>query len=221
MVPPKFVPFNPTAKRTMAFVERITNTARGADDDSESKGDADNANDAGDEDRVKRWTVSKGSPQVILGLCYSSLTADERHAIDVQINLYAGRGYRTLGVARCREFASQHSVEGHDFEEKWEFLGLIPMFDPPRHDTKMTIERAIELGIEVKMVTGDHGAIGVDTARRLGMGSNILGTQIFQEVDTFGSDKPMQFNYTDMVEHGALILSFFPLSLTIPLPCCS
>ena len=229
---PKFVPFNPTAKRTMAFIEKIGNTPYGMDAGGEAKvaeasgagGDGGNAkgrgsiddsqSNADDDASVQRWTVSKGSPQVIVMLCYDSLTADERHAVDVQINLYAGRGYRTLGVARRREFAPPYGVSGGEVggqgedgeDEEWEFLGLIPMFDPPRHDTKVTIERAIELGIEVKMVTGDHGAIGVDTARRLGMGSNILGTHIFQEVHTFGSDAPTQFDYTDMVEHGAFRL---------------
>ena len=39
-------------------------------------------------------------------------------------------------------------------EARWEFLVLLPLFDPPRHDTKSTIEACIEKGISVKMVTG-------------------------------------------------------------------
>lgn len=52
--------------------------------------------------------------------------------------------YRTLGVMR------NESVEGSG----WVFQGLIPMSDPPRHDTRDTILDALEKGIKVKMITG-------------------------------------------------------------------
>jgi len=47
------------------------------------------------------------------------------------------------------------------------------LFDPPRHDSAETIRRALHLGVNVKMITGDQLAIGKETARRLGMGSNM------------------------------------------------
>ena len=52
-------------------------------------------------------------------------------------------------------------------------MGLLPLFDPPRHDSAETIRRALHLGVNVKMITGDQLAIGKETARRLGMGSNM------------------------------------------------
>lgn len=36
----------------------------------------------------------------------------------------------------------------------WEFVGLLPLFDPPRHDSAETIRRALDLGVSVKMITG-------------------------------------------------------------------
>jgi H+-transporting ATPase len=57
--------------------------------------------------------------------------------------------------------------------EPWEFLGLLPLFDPPRHDSAETIRRALDLGVNVKMITGDQLAIGKETGRRLGMGTNM------------------------------------------------
>lgn len=57
--------------------------------------------------------------------------------------------------------------------EPWEFVGLMPLFDPPRHDSAETIRRALNLGVNVKMITGDQLAIGKETARRLGMGTNM------------------------------------------------
>lgn len=221
---PKFVPFNPTAKRTMAYIEPVASTPFNSgdtkSDDAMNVPSTDDSNDTKKsvDDAVQalhRWTVSKGSPQVIVDLCFDSLTPDERQQVELQINLYASRGYRTLGVARKKGFAAPYGQGDFGSDDNmpinlgWEFLGLIPMFDPPRHDTKRTIERAVELGINVKMVTGDHGAIGIDTARRLGMGSNILGTHIFQEVDTFGGTRT-QFDYTDIVEHADGFAEVFP-----------
>lgn len=55
----------------------------------------------------------------------------------------------------------------------WQFIGLLPLFDPPRHDSAETIRRALHLGVNVKMITGDQLAIGKETGRRLGMGSNM------------------------------------------------
>jgi len=36
----------------------------------------------------------------------------------------------------------------------WEFVALLPLFDPPRHDSAETIRRALDLGVSVKMITG-------------------------------------------------------------------
>lgn len=55
----------------------------------------------------------------------------------------------------------------------WEFIGLLPLFDPPRHDSAETIRKALDLGVNVKMITGDQLAIGKETGRRLGMGTNM------------------------------------------------
>ncbi|CAN1190761.1 ATPase 9, plasma membrane-type [Linum perenne] len=55
----------------------------------------------------------------------------------------------------------------------WQFVGLLPLFDPPRHDSAETIRRALHLGVNVKMITGDQLAIGKETGRRLGMGTNM------------------------------------------------
>ena len=61
-------------------------------------------------------------------------------------------------------------------------VAVVPMFDPPRHDTKETIERCIEKGIMVKMVTGDQLLIGKETAKQLGMGQNFYTTEELMEV---------------------------------------
>lgn len=108
----------------------------------------------------KMFKVTKGAPQVILEL--SANAGQVRPDVDKAVNEFAARGFRSLGVARA------------DADGPWQFLGVLPLFDPPREDAKATIETARQMGVEVKMVTGDQLAIALETARKLGMGTNIL-----------------------------------------------
>jgi len=61
-----------------------------------------------------------------------------------------------------------------DKEGEWEFVGIIPLYDPPRVDSAETIRTAQNMGVQVKRVTGDHTAIAKGTARRINLGTNIL-----------------------------------------------
>jgi len=106
------------------------------------------------------FKVTKGAPQVILAL--SADAAQVKPAVEQAVNAFAARGFRSLGVARA------------DGEGEWRFLGVLPLFDPPRDDAKATIATAGTMGVKVKMVTGDALAIARETAKTLGMGANIL-----------------------------------------------
>jgi H+-transporting ATPase len=108
----------------------------------------------------KAFKVTKGAPQVILAL--SANSGEVKSAVDKAVNEFAARGFRSLGVARAED------------DGKWQFLGVLPLFDPPRNDAKATIANAQRMGIQVKMVTGDALAIAEETAKKLGMGANIL-----------------------------------------------
>ncbi|KAK7411620.1 hypothetical protein VNO78_03055 [Psophocarpus tetragonolobus] len=110
---------------------------------------------------------SKGAPEQIIELC--DLKGEALKKAHRVIDEFADRGLRSLGVARQTVSEKTKESEG----EAWEFLGLLPLFDPPRHDSAETIRRAIELGVNVKMITGDQLAIGKETGRRLGMGTNM------------------------------------------------
>uniref|UniRef100_A0A803MBZ1 Plasma membrane ATPase n=2 Tax=Chenopodium quinoa TaxID=63459 RepID=A0A803MBZ1_CHEQI len=111
--------------------------------------------------------VSKGAPEQIIELC--NLGHDARSKAHAIIDKFADRGLRSLGVARqAIPKKSKDSPGG-----PWKFVGLLPLFDPPRHDSAETIRRALSLGVNVKMITGDQLAIGKETGRRLGMGTNM------------------------------------------------
>lgn len=66
------------------------------------------------------------------------------------IDKFAERGLRSLAVARQEVPAGTKDSPGGP----WEFVGLLPLFDPPRHDSAETIRRALDLGVSVKMITG-------------------------------------------------------------------
>jgi H+-transporting ATPase len=111
------------------------------------------------------FKVTKGAPQVILALSANALQIQSQ--VDQVVDEFAHRGFRSLGVAHA------------DSHGQWQFLGVLPLFDPPREDSKSTINTAETMGIQVKMVTGDQIAIGKEIAGQLGLGANILDASMF------------------------------------------
>ncbi|KVH89776.1 Cation-transporting P-type ATPase [Cynara cardunculus var. scolymus] len=96
----------------------------------------------------KMHRVSKGAPEQILNLAKNKSEIENR--VHTVIDKFAERGLRSLGVARQEVPANSKDSPGGP----WEFVGLLPLFDPPRHDS-------------------DQLAIAKETGRRLGMGVNM------------------------------------------------
>ena len=117
-----------------------------------------------------RFRVSKGAPQIIAALCDHDSAAGQ---VDGVVEQFAGHGYRSLGVART------------DGDGGWRLMGVLALADPPRDDSAATITAARELGVDVKMVTGDQVAIGREIARQVGLGEQIVDAAI---VDSAASD---------------------------------
>ncbi|CBI20766.3 unnamed protein product, partial [Vitis vinifera] len=111
--------------------------------------------------------ASKGAPEQILNLC--NCKEDVRKKVHGVIDKFAERGLRSLAVARQEVPEKTKDAPG----APWQFVGLLSLFDPPRHDSAETIRRALNLGVNVKMITGDQLAIAKETGRRLGMGTNM------------------------------------------------
>ncbi|KAH0850106.1 hypothetical protein HID58_095775 [Brassica napus] len=108
-----------------------------------------------------------GHLQQVLSLCqHNNVIAQRVHAI---INRFAEKGLRSLAVAYQEVPERSSNSPGGP----WKFCGLLPLFDPPRHDSGETILRELNLGVCVKMITGDQLAIAKETGRRLGMGTNM------------------------------------------------
>jgi H+-transporting ATPase len=124
------------------------------------------------------FRVTKGAPQVILSLAGDAPLV--RDAVERAVNEFAARGFRSLGVARTDE------------KNRWRFLGVLPLFDPPREDSKATIATAMQMGVKVKMVTGDQIAIAKEMARQLGLGQNIVDASILDETKPLEAGKLVQ-----------------------------
>ncbi|KAJ1796045.1 hypothetical protein LPJ59_003989, partial [Coemansia sp. RSA 2399] len=148
-----FIPFNPVDKRTQATYRRHSDGT------------------------VHR--VTKGMSQVILELCTRDKTAETERQLHADVDEFAVRGLRALAVAE--ESVPSGDVEGEG--SGFRLIGLLPIFDPPRHDTKETIDRAITLGVHVKMITGDQLAIAKETGRELGMGDSMYNATILHKPD--------------------------------------
>jgi len=106
----------------------------------------------------ERYKCSKGAPHIILRLVTDAKGCDYHLAAKVEkdVHLLGSRGIRSIAVAKT------------DKDGIWRMLGLLTFLDPPRPDTKETIERARLFGVAVKMITGDHLLIAKETARVLG-----------------------------------------------------
>ena len=114
--------------------------------------------------------VSKGAPQVILALV---LNKDDISAkVDESVRRLASKGFRSLGVART------------NLQGIWEFVGIVSLYDPPGEDSKETIKIAKTMGVNIKMITGDHIDIAKEIARELNLGTDIRGaSQIIDRTD--------------------------------------
>jgi H+-transporting ATPase len=102
-----------------------------------------------------RFVAVKGAAQVLLGL--ARLSEEEARSVSQHVDDLAGKGYRTLAVGLRRG------------DSALDLLGLIPLYDPPREDSKQVIAEMKDHGIDVKMVTGDNTSIAREIGRLLGL----------------------------------------------------
>jgi plasma-membrane proton-efflux P-type ATPase len=111
------------------------------------------------EQNGQRFRVMKGAVRTIAETC--GLKPPEIDALEARVSDSAGKGYRTLAVARGAETRSP------------ELVGLVTLYDPPRPDAKQLITELRGLGVAVKMLTGDALPVAREIAQGVGL-PNIL-----------------------------------------------
>jgi H+-transporting ATPase len=116
--------------------------------------------------------VTKGAPQVVLAL--SANAGSVKAAADKAVNDFAARGFRSLGVARA------------DGDGNGSFSACCPCSIRPVRMRKRRLPPRLTMGVKIKMVTGDQLAIAKETAKTLGMGTNIL------DAKTLGDSKKQE-----------------------------
>lgn len=143
--------------------------------------------------------VTKGAPQVIMALVHPEPELQKQ--VDDAIQKFAARGFRSLAVAR----GEAKRPTANSQEITWQLLGILSLYDPPRDDSKETIQAAQNLGVKVKMITGDQAVIGQEIARQLGLGTNILKAEVLDSFTDKESDK-----LADLAENADGFAQVFP-----------
>ncbi len=159
----KFLPFDPVHKKTEGIYE-------------------------GEECEL---IFTKGAPQVIIEQSNDKeFDKDEAYK---QVERFASKGFRTLGVAyrKCEE-------------DKYHFVGLIPLFDPPREDSVEAIKEAIEKGVSVKMVTGDNIAVAKYISSLLNIGEKI------EDIHALKGESVEEYIYLSKILSKAIAESMHP-----------
>ncbi len=123
-------------------------------------------------DRNSRSTIiaTKGAPQAIISLLSSGRAVS--NDVNKAVEKFASKGYRTIAVAKGTH------------KSGFRIVGLLALYDPPREDSKETIKSAEGMGIDIKLITGDHTAIAREMCKEVGIGKNIVKAQILQGLST-------------------------------------
>ena len=143
------------------------------------------------------YKTTKGAPHVLLKLCDN---AEISHQVEHEVHQLGLRGVRSLAVAKTDSYGT------------WHMLGLLTFLDPPRPDTKQTIEEAVEYGVKVKMITGDHYLIAKETARVLEMGDYVVSAAGLPLLDAETKEKPKNLSR----DYGDLCLAADGFSQVFP-----
>jgi H+-transporting ATPase len=128
----------------------------------------------------QKFQTSKGAPQVLLKLVDGSggIDAATKKKVENDVTELGKRGIRAIAVAKT------------DTSGVWRMQGLLTFLDPPRPDTKETVRLSRVNGVAVKMITGDHLLIALETARVLDMGDCIQAADGLPLLDKETKKKP-------------------------------
>ena len=159
-----------------------------------------------EDENGNKFYVAKGASQVILKM--TRLAGTQFNKIMDTVDKYAHRGYRILGVAK------------RDDTGRWIYIGLIPLYDPPREDASSTIKLLKKMSIKVKMVTGDHISIAREMGKILGIGSKIYtinkiekeppkhAIKIVEEADGFAQVYPEhKYKIVDLLQKAGFVVA--------------
>ena len=148
----------------------------------------------------ERIVAAKGAPEAIIQV--SVLSEKEKEKVRQIIRNFGEQGFRVLGVAKSH-------FEGDNFPEKqqdfrFDFLGLVVFFDPPKRGIQEVFQHIYDAGIKVKVITGDNS----DTTKSIAAQAGIVNT-----VDAIEGKAIMDYSEAQLleeVEKKVLFTRMFP-----------
>jgi len=142
-------------------------------------------------DGKENMAITKGALNVVLDICDQAETKDGtvditaiRKQLTEQYQKLSDEGFRTLGVA-YKKVDYGGSFSRND-EQKMVFLGFIALFDPPKPNAAETIARLNELGVSLKVITGDNALVAKSLALQVGLkeAKILTGTELLKLTDS-------------------------------------
>ncbi len=135
--------------------------------------------------------VTKGALDNILEVC-NSVEAGEGNVTDIEsmkdkiqkhFEDFSDNGFRTLGIA-YKSINSEKLVNKSD-EKDMTFLGFLTLFDPPKANITDTIAKLKNLGVSLKIITGDNHLVAASISKKMGLSDNkiISGPELRQMSD--------------------------------------
>jgi Mg2+-importing ATPase len=135
--------------------------------------------------------LTKGALANILEVCTMAETKDGKivdieslkDTIQKHFEEFSNNGFRTLGIA-YRNLSSESLINKGD-EKDMTFLGFLTLFDPPKENIIETIAKLKNLGVTLKIITGDNHLVAASLSKKMGLSDTkiITGTQIRQMSD--------------------------------------
>jgi Mg2+-importing ATPase len=130
----------------------------------------------------EHYAITKGALNSILEICDRAETKNgdlipmdvKRDAITNKYQQLSADGYRVLGVAY--KVTTLDKDFTRDQEKQMIFLGFITLFDPPKKDVQITLEKLKNLGVQLKLITGDNALVAASLARQIGISNPVILT---------------------------------------------
>lgn len=140
----------------------------------------------------KAFIYLKGAPEKVLEMCESQLSTTGESPIDSaywlkQIECLAQQGQRVLAIAVKQVEHEQRELDFEHVEQGMVMLALFGLIDPPREEAIAAVARCTKAGIQVKMITGDHGITALAIAKQLKL-ANSSQVLTGQELDTLDDE---------------------------------
>ncbi|KAJ2617208.1 hypothetical protein H4S08_000423 [Coemansia sp. RSA 1365] len=123
--------------------------------------------------------VAKGGVHIIKKFCTKHMTPELESQLQADTDEFERRGLCSLAVAEEEVPSGEVEGEGTGFR----LIGMLAITDPLCHDTKETIDHVVDLGVNVKMITGDQLTIAKETGREIGMGDNMCKASILDNAE--------------------------------------